>query len=76
MPIFKSIKPGTSLKNIINYVSKEFKQTQDTDTIKGVNVADNPNIATLQMLNTKIVSAKKKAGNISTIFCLLALKKK
>ena len=53
MPIFKSIKPGTSLKNIINYVSKEFKQTQDTDTIKGVNVADNPNIATLQMLNTK-----------------------
>lgn len=53
MPIFKSIKPGASLKNVINYVSREFKQTHDTDTIKGVNVADNPAIATLQMLNTK-----------------------
>ena len=53
MPIFKSIKPGASLKNIIDYVSKEYKQTQDDDTIKGVNVADNPEIATLQMLNTK-----------------------
>ena len=53
MPIFKSIKPGASLGNIINYVSREFEQTQDTDTIKGVNVADNPEIAKLQMLNTK-----------------------
>lgn len=58
MPIFKSIKPGASLGNIINYVSREFEQTQDTDTIKGVNVADNPEIAKLQMLNTKIALAK------------------
>ena len=42
MPIFKSIKPGASLKNIIKYVSKEFDKTKDVDTIKGLNVADNP----------------------------------
>lgn len=53
MPIFKSIKPGASLKNIIDYVSKEFKQSQDTNAIRGINVADNPDIAKTQMLYTK-----------------------
>ena len=53
MPIFKSIKPGASLKNIIKYVSKEFDKTKDVDTIKGLNVADNPDIAKAQMLYTK-----------------------
>lgn len=28
MPIFKSIKPGASLKNIMKYVSKEFEKTK------------------------------------------------
>ena len=67
MPIFKSIKPGASLGNIINYVSREFEQTQDTDTIKGVNVADNPEIAKLQMLNTKNSFGKKCRQAISTL---------
>lgn len=53
MPIFKSIKPGASLGNIINYVSKEYERTQDTNTIRGVNVANNPEIAKVQMLYTK-----------------------
>lgn len=53
MPIFKSIKPGASLKNIIKYVSKEFDKTKDVDTIKGLNVADNPDIAKAQMIYTK-----------------------
>lgn len=53
MAIFKSIKPGPSLKNIIDYVSKEFNKTEDTQNIRGINVADNPEIAKIQMLNTK-----------------------
>ena len=53
MPIFKSIKLGASLGNIINYVSKEYERTQDTNTIRGVNVANNPEIAKVQMLYTK-----------------------
>lgn len=53
MAIFKSIKPGPSLKNIIDYVSKEFNKTEDTHNIRGINVADNPEIAKIQMFTTK-----------------------
>ena len=59
MPIFKAIdKPGKNIKTVINYAAKDAKKEKDETLFMGINCADNPNIATYQMQQTKAYYAK------------------